>query len=114
MIRQFSKLWRAAPVAVVLFALAMGAAGVFALRMTKDRPWKDWSADQPIAEWMTPGFIGHAYDIPRKKVIEALDAPVPPPNGPMTLAELAAYRGVPVEVVLNEARALVAKDARHD
>ena len=42
------------------------------------------------------------------QVLEAIDAPMPPPNGPMTLAEIAALRGVPVEQVVQEAEAVIA------
>ena len=63
---------------------------------------------QPVEPWMTPGYIARAWRLPRGAVLEALKAPVPPPNGPMDLEELAAFRGVPLETVLGEAEALVA------
>lgn len=109
MLRFFKRLWRAAPVATALFVVAVLAAAVFSVRMVQDHPWRDWSPDQPVEAWMTPGFIGHAYHIEKAEVIAALKAPMPPPAGPMTLAELAALRGVPLEQVMDEARALVAK-----
>jgi len=103
------RLWAAAPIATLVLALALAAAGVFAVRGTIHAVyWGDPAHRmKPIEPWMTPGFIGRAWHIPREQVIEALNAPVPPPHGPMNLEELAQYRGVPLETVLGEAEALV-------
>lgn len=110
MIGFVKRLWAAAPIATLVLALALVAAGVFAVRGTLHAVyWGDPAHRmQPIEPWMTPGYIARAWHVPRNEVIEALDAPVPPPNGPMDLAELAAYRGVPVAQVIAEAEALVA------
>ncbi|MGH1368954.1 MAG: hypothetical protein ACRBCL_10070 [Maritimibacter sp.] len=114
MIEGLKRLWRAAPVALVALLLALVVAVVLGARMALQPPHfaDPGLGDQPVAEWMTPGYIGHAYRIPKTQVIEALNAPVPPPHGPMTLKELAAYRNVPVEQVLDDARALIAREAR--
>lgn len=110
MIGFVKRLWAAAPIATLVLALAIGAAGVFAVRgITHAVYWGDPAHRmQPIEPWMTPGYIARAWHLPRDAVIEALDAPMPPPNGPMDLAELATYRGVPVAQVISEAEALVA------
>lgn len=113
MIARLKRFWKAAPVATTLLAVALACVLLFAVRIViHAERWNDPALqEQPIAAWMTPGYIGHVYHIPRDTVIEALEAPFPPPDGPMTLAELAAYRGVSVETVLDEARALVAQAA---
>lgn len=110
MIGFVKRLWAAAPIATLVLALALGAAGVFAMRGALHAVyWRDPAHRmQPIEPWMTPGYIARAWQVPRNEVIEALGAPVPPPNGPMDLAELAAYRGVPLAQVIAEAEALVA------
>lgn len=110
MIGFVKRLWAAAPIATLVLALALAAAGLFTVRsVTHAIYWGDPAhRAQPIEAWMTPGYIARAWRLPRDVVIEALDAPVPPPNGPMDLAELATYRGVPVAQVIAEAEALVA------
>lgn len=110
MISFVKRLWAAAPVATVVMALALTAAALFAVRgISHAVYWRDPAhRAQPIEAWMTPGYISRAWDLPRDAVIEALDAPVPPPGGPMDLEELAAYRGVPLETLIAEAEALVA------
>jgi hypothetical protein len=109
-IGHIKRLWAAAPIATLLLALALLAAGVFTVRsVTHAVYWRDPAhRAQPIEPWMTPGFIARSWHLPRGAVIEALHAPVPPPDGPMDLEELAAFRGVPVETVIAEAEALVA------
>jgi len=113
----FRKYWTAAPLATALLVLALVVAGVFGIRTALFYSrWNDPALrDQPVAAWMTPGFIGHAYHIPRADMIEALQLPVPPPETRMTLKDIADHRGVPVDTVLDEARALVAEArARQD
>jgi len=104
------RLWAAAPIATVVMALALTAATLFTVRSIGHAVyWRDPAhRAQPIAAWMTPGYIARAWDLPRDAVIDALDAPMPPPGGPMDLEELAAYRGVPLKTVIAEAEALVA------
>lgn len=110
MIGFVKRLWAAAPVATLVLALALVAATLFGMRSISHAVyWRDPAhRTQPIAAWMTPGYIARAWDLPRNVVIDALGAPVPPPGGPMDLAALAAWRGVPLETVIFEAEALVA------
>lgn len=110
MIAFLKRLWSAAPVATLILALALGAVGVFGVRSVVHAVYFANPAHrmQPVAPWMTPGFIARAWHIPRDEVLAALDAPMPPPEGPMSLEELAAYRGVPLAQVMAEAEALVA------
>ncbi len=110
MIAFVKRLWAAAPLATVVLGLALTAAGLFAVRGVAF--WVYWSDparhEQAIEPWMTPGYIAHSWRVPRGVVIEALDAPVPPPDGPINLDELAALRGVTVDDLIAEAEAAIA------
>ena len=85
MIAHVKRLWAAAPIATLVLALALAAAGLFAVRGVAF--WVYWSNparhEQAIAPWMTPGYIAHSWQVPRDVVIDAVQAPVPPPNGPI-------------------------------
>lgn len=101
--------WSIAPVATALLAVALVASLFFGTRAAVfwyNRPPLA-AAEQPVEAWMTPRYVSRSWRIPPELVSEALDAPRPPPDGPMNLRELAEYRGVPVEQVLAEAEALI-------
>ncbi len=70
--------------------------------------------EQPVAAWMTPRYVARSWHIPPDIILDALDVPRPPPYGPMSLAQLAEFRGVPVEQVVAEAEAAIAdfRDAK--
>lgn len=99
MIRLFKRLWSAAPLATVVLVLALGAAGLFALRSVAFVIyWSDPARqEQKIAGWMTPGYIAHSWQVPRAVVLDAVDASVPPPEGPMSLRDIAARNGVSLD-----------------
>ncbi|MBT8413797.1 MAG: hypothetical protein KJO30_05645 [Boseongicola sp.] len=102
--------WSAAPVATAVLVVALVACLFFGARAALF--WHGWppraERDQPVAAWMTPRYISRSWRIPPDLVIEALDAPRPPPDGPMSLRELAEHRGVPLEQVVAEVEALIA------
>lgn len=110
MIAFVKRLWTAAPIATLVLALALAAAGLFAVRGVVF--WVYWGDparhEQAIEPWMTPGYIAHSWRVPRAVVVEALHAPVPPPKGPMNLTDLAALNGVTVEELIAEAEAAIA------
>lgn len=110
MIRLFKRLWSAAPLATVVLVLALGAAGLFAVRSVAFVIyWSDPARqEQKIAGWMTPGYIAHSWQVPRAVVLDAVNAPVPPPEGPMSLRDLAARNGVSVEDLIAAAEAAIA------
>lgn len=91
--------------AFVLFtALALFFVGRLAYRVVY------WSThhDQPVAEWMTVGYIGHSWHLDPRAIDAA--AGLPPPAGhPLTLGEIAQQRGVPVEQVIASVEAAIAK-----
>ena len=102
--------WHAAPVATVVLIAALAATSLFAVRTTVF-----WVAGPPLAErqqavagWMTPRYVARSWGVPPRLLLEAIGAPMPPPDGPMTLAEIADLRGVPVGQVVREAEAAIA------
>lgn len=89
--------------AFVLFALvALLFAGRFATRVAY------WSThqNQPVAEWMTVGYIAHSWHLDPRAIEET--AGLPPPAGhPQTLGEIAAMRGVPVGEIIAAVEAAI-------
>lgn len=111
MIRFVKRLWAAAPVATVILAAALAVSLFFAVRMTMF--WIYWNdpahREQEIAGWMTPGYIAHSWQVPREVVLKALNAPMPPPNGPMNLRELAEANGMTVDELIAAAQTAIAE-----
>lgn len=102
--------WSIAPLATAILTIATIACLFFGARAAifwHERPPRA-ERDQPVAAWMTPRYVSRSWRIPPDLVFDALDAPRPPPDGPMSLRELAEFRGVPLEQVLAEAEALIA------
>lgn len=110
MIGYVKRLWAAAPVATLVLAAALTATAFFGVRAVMFGVyWHDPAhREQPIAGWMTPGYIAHSWAVPREVVLDALDAPVPPPDGPMNLRKLAEINGTSVEALVAEAEAAIA------
>jgi len=69
-----------------------------------------WSAheNEPIRPWMTVGYIGRSWDLNPRVLNDA--AGLPKPEGhPLTLAEIADQRGVPVAEVIAGVEAALAQ-----
>jgi hypothetical protein len=105
------RIWAAAPIATVVLALALAAILFFGVRSVvfwHDRPPRA-EREQPVASWMTPRYIARSWKVPPKLIAEAIEAPMPPPDGPMSLKQIANLRGVPVEKVIAEAEAVISE-----
>jgi hypothetical protein len=103
------KIWSAAPVATVVLGLALSASLFFGVRSVVflvTHPPRSERA-QTVATWMTPRFIARSWHIPQRVILRAIDAPEPPPDGPMSLTELAEFRGVPIAQVIAEVEAAI-------
>jgi hypothetical protein len=91
--------------AFVLFTLlALFFAGRFAYGVAY------WSThhNQPVASWMTVGYVAHSWHLD-PRAIDAT-AGLPPPAGhPLTLEEIASQRGVPVEQIIAAVEDAIAK-----
>ena len=74
-----------------------------------------WSArqEEPLAPWMTMGYVGHVHGISGREIDALAGFPTPQEAGhPLTIAEIAARQGVPVETVIDEVEAALA-ELRH-
>lgn len=100
------RIWRDHPLLVLGFALALGVTLVLALRLVWLAPdWRTNPANMgPVAGWMTPRFVAHAYAIPPEALAKALG--IAPGTGPRTLADIAAGAGVPLADLLARVDAL--------
>ncbi len=105
------KIWAAAPFATVILILARTASLVFGVRTTVFWIKRPILAERflPVAGWMTPRYIARSWQVPPHEIMRAIQAPMPPPDGPMSLAELAKFRGVDLEQVIAEVEAAIAK-----
>ena len=105
-IKLVKRAWAAAPFATVMLALALGASVFFGVRSATHSMRVE--REQSVAAWMTPRYISRSWRVPPDIILNALDVPRPPPNGPTSLAQLAELRGVPVEQIIAEAEAAIA------
>lgn len=74
---------------------------------------------EPLRPWMTVGYVGRTYGLDPRLIDATAGFPTPDEAGhPLTLAEIAARRGVPVEQVFHEVEAVLAElrppHGRHD
>lgn len=108
--RDPGRLWREHRLLVLIFAAAVLLAALFAVRAAVF--WTHWSdpenRDQPLAGWMTPGYVARSWHVDRGVVAEALGLEPGAGRG-MTLAEIAEAQGVPLSEL--EARLIDAIEA---
>lgn len=103
------RLWAAAPLATLVLAVALAATAFFGVRAVRySLYWGDPAhREQPIAGWMTPGYVAQSWAVPREVVLDALGAPQAPPKGPMNLRDLAAMQGTTVEALIADAETAI-------
>ena len=103
-----AKLFRRHPLLVAATVLAAVLTLFFGVRFVMGAVY--WAAhrEEPVQAWMTAGYVGRSWGFnPR-----ALDreAGLPPPQGhPLTIAEIARQRGVPVEEVIADVEEAIAR-----
>lgn len=98
------------PVLSLAFGLALALTLFFAGRFVAQAVY--WSnpahRNQPVAGWMTVGYVGHSWGLSPHEI--DAEAGLPRPDGtPLTLAQIAAGRGVPVAQVIAEVEAALAR-----
>ena len=92
--------------AFVLFTLlALFFAGRFATRAIY------WSThqNQPVAAWMTVGYIAHSWNLDPRDLEVAAGLPPPVAGRPLTLGEIASERGVPVSQIIAAVEAAITR-----
>jgi hypothetical protein len=88
--------------ALALTLVFAGRAAVLAVYWTQHR-------DEAIAGWMTPGYIAHSWQLPPEVMAGALGLSREDGEGRrLTLAEIAADRGVPVATLAAGVEAAIA------
>lgn len=104
------RLWRDAPYLTGAFLLAFAFTLFFGVKFIMGAIyWADPAhRDVPPAPWMTPGFVAHSWHLPPEVVSEALNVPRESKNGRLTLDQLAAQRGVPVETLIADLETAIA------
>ena len=84
------------------FGAALMLALLFAVRLTVFTIyWADPAhRNQPIAGWMTIGYVGRSWGVPPREIDRR--AGLPPPDGghPLTLEQIAEDQGMPLAVVI--------------
>lgn len=101
------RLWSENRLLVLAFLAFLALAvffGVNAFLRAKDF---NVAKEQPIAAWMTPRYIAHSWDMPREEMMAILGLE-PPPPGRVTLEELAAKKGIPVQDYIDQIEAGIA------
>ncbi|SPF81013.1 hypothetical protein [Pseudoprimorskyibacter insulae] len=107
---------RRKPLLALAFGLAVAVLVVFGARFfMHSTRWDDPKfRDQKIEAWMTPGFVGHSWHVPKEVVFNALDLTKDTPKVG-SLDELADLRGVPVEDLIQKLEIAIAVfRSKHD
>ncbi len=102
---------RRAPILMLALVLAVLLTWFFALRLTGSaRIWTASPADPPIASWMTPRYVAHAWQVPPEVIADALALEQDGTGRRVTLEALAEARGTEPDDL---AATLTAAIARH-
>lgn len=91
------------------FALALLSTLFFGVNAAREAIyWADpRHVEQPIAGWMSPGYVGMSWDVPRNVMRDAL-ALGPDEPGRFPLQELADRRGVPLSEIIAQIETAIA------
>lgn len=84
---------------VAAFALAALASLFFGTRFVVHAIYWSSHRDEPIAGWMTVGYVAHSYDVEPGLLREALGAPAGAPDR-RPIAEIAAELGLTTDEAL--------------
>lgn len=103
------QLWRARPVLTSAFLLACAVTLFFAgFTVYRAVYWAN-HREEPVSAWMTVGYIGRSWGLDPREIDAVAGLPLPVERGhPMTLAEIARDRGVPVTNIIAEVEAAIA------
>jgi len=95
MFAKVKSLWRAQPLAVLLFLGAAVITLFFAVRLVVfSIYWADpMHRDQEILGWMTPRYVAHSWRVPPEVLQEALGISTPSKR-PKSLVEYAKDQGI--------------------
>lgn len=103
------------PLLSAAFALALAATLFFAgLFVARTVYWMNPAhRDMQVEAWMTVGYIGRSWRLDPRALDE--EAGLPRPDGrPLTLQQIAEARGQPVEEIIAEVEAAIARMTAQD
>lgn len=108
--KRFITLWRARPWLTSAFVLACVVTVVFAGRFAVFTAYWATHHEMPVQPWMTVGYVARSWNLDGREIDAVAGLPLPAVKGhPQTLREIASDRGVPVETVIAEVEAAIAK-----
>lgn len=99
-------IFRSHPTLMSAFVLAAALTLFFAGRFTLDLIYWSGHEREPVRPWMTVGYVARSWDLHGPDIDSR--AGLPRPEGrPLTLDEIAAQRGVPVDEIIAQVEAAV-------
>ena len=103
------QLWRARPVLTSAFLLACGFTLFFAGATVYRATYWAMHREEPVSAWMTLGYVGKSWGVDPREMGALAGLALPAERGhPVTLAEIAKERGVPVAVIIADVEAAIA------
>jgi hypothetical protein len=104
------ELWRARPLLTSAFLLACAVTLFFAGRFTVYSVYWATHQEQPVAPWMTVGYVARSWGLDPRALDAEAGTPAPQVKGhPQTLDEIARDRAVPVAEVIAGVEAAVGR-----
>jgi hypothetical protein len=108
MIKRLLRLWRLRPILTSAFLLACAVTLFFAGATAWRAVYWANHRELPVAAWMTVGYVGRSWGVDPRELDVRAGLPLPEAKGhPLTLAEIAKDRGVPVETIITEVEAAI-------
>lgn len=94
------------PYVMSILALSLCLALFFAGRFTLRAIYWEAHRQEPVAGWMTVGYLGRSWGLDPREIDARAGLPFPE-GRPLTLDQIAAARGVPVSQVIAEVEAAI-------
>ncbi len=108
--RRLFTAWRTRPWLTSAFVLACAVTLFFAGRLVFFTAYWATHQEMPVQPWMTVGYVARSWDLDPRALDAAAGLPLPEVKGrPQPLAEIAQDRGVPVDQVIAEVEAAIAR-----
>lgn len=97
------------PFLVAAFVLAFCLSAFFATRIIVRTIYFAQHREEPVAGWMTVGYVGRSWGFDPRDIDARAGLPVPAAGHPLTLDQIAQDRGVPVSTIIAEVQAVLAQ-----
>lgn len=97
------------PVLAGAFVLALVLSLFFAGRIVVRTVYWSQHRQEPVAGWMTIGYVGRSWSLPPREIDARAGLPTPEDGRPFTLEQIARDRGVPVAEIIALVEAVVAE-----